>query len=302
LSPEEIFRLTRVRTALLEAAEGDVLSSLPEDPYTRSLYATLARVTGADVQAVLASYDRLRATRDAVIVERGAASPPPRRERPLGLVLGLGALGVLLLCLWLFGHVKREPAGPGASAGRVAEVEGGEGAPAGASQPEAAPPGDLPATAETAGPAGLAPVRPHRVAPPQPGDPGTGAVPDWPMLPLESDPPAPAGAGSADSLGQAPPVELVLQAEALADSWIRVVTDGARARSGILPRGESRVWRGTREIRLDIADAGGVRLALNGRPVELAAGESGVLHLSFTPDLVGPEPSPGPMPGPTPGP
>ena len=311
LSPEEIFRLTRVRPALLEAAEGDVLSSLPEDPYTRSLYATLARVTGADLPAVLASYDRLRAARDAVVVDPGAVLPAPRRERPLGLFLGLGALAGLLLSLWLFGHVEKGPASGGSSAHRAEETEDAGasvvgGGDAGGAATDAAPPGDLPESASefatesaATSPAmppgtggavvvgGLAPVRPHVVPPPRPGDPGTGSVPDWPMLPLESDPPAPASAGGVTLSGEPPPIELVLEVEALGDSWIRVVTDGSRARSGILPLGERRVWRGMQEIRLDIADASRVRLMLNGRPVELATGGTPVQHLSFTPDLVG---------------
>ena len=48
-------------------------------------------------------------------------------------------------------------------------------------------------------------------------------------------------------------------------AWLRVHVDGAKAFEGILPPNQTRTWSADRAIRIRTGNAGGVKLALNGK-------------------------------------
>jgi len=122
LSPEEVFRIARVRPGLLEKVEEDVLTALPEDPYARGLYASLARAVGADVQKVLAAYDHLRESRTVAPFREPVREEPPApvaSPRPLALVGGIAAVVVIAAVVWIVSH---HGAGTGGSGARESDV------------------------------------------------------------------------------------------------------------------------------------------------------------------------------------
>jgi hypothetical protein len=129
-------------------------------------------------------------------------------------------------------------------------------------------------------------VRIQRVRAPREGD-AASIAPGATVQPLDSDLPGLPGVTSPDA-------ELVLQANASRDTWIRVAIDGTRTRSGILPAGESRSWRARNELRVDTGAIEDVTFQLNDRPVDVGEPRTGVGHLlmSWAPamtDTAGPD-------------
>ena len=326
LSPEEVFRIARVRPGLLENVEEDVLTALPEDPYARGLYASLARAVGADVDRVLAAYDRVRSARTVTAFREPVREEPsgPQGPRPLAPIF-IAVAAVLLVAglVWIGGHREAGSGsggagGPGAPSANDGLAPGGQGT---STEPTAAldsfmlasPGAPLAAVApETTG-AAPAPASDNGAdagedaPPPPPTDAADGGETPRDSLAVKVERAAginegagaPAGAaGSATSglAGQGATVQpldsdtpalpgvtvreraLILEAKAVRDTWMRVVIDDVRTRAGILPAGETRSWRGSRELHLDIAAVENVRFRLNGRPVDIGEPRRGMGH------------------------
>lgn len=269
VSPDDVFRETRIRPVLLERIEEDVLSRLPEDPYCRSLYQTVARASGCDVAQVMASYDEIRAARTRASLPP-QAPPPPRREgpKPEQVAAGVGVAVVLAALIgggiWLAARggpqKKTPPRGPAAGATDAAQP----------------PP---PAIVETL--ARGEPVKARSLEGPGAGDTLSVVSPAFPVLPLASDPPAQPGE-AADSL--------FAHVQARDTVWVRLVQDRRQTRQGVLRPGEERTWRARREMRFDVGNAAALQLTLNGRPVELPepASPRGLLHFELALELLAP--------------
>src|SRR5262249_4383397 len=79
--------------------------------------------------------------------------------------------------------------------------------------------------------------------------------------------------GEADSPGL-----LVLQATAVADTWLRVEIDGDKRHTLLLTSGKSVQWEANERFRLTIGNVRGTRLALNGQEIALQAGRGNVMR------------------------
>lgn len=76
-------------------------------------------------------------------------------------------------------------------------------------------------------------------------------------------------------------VELALLLEG--DSWVRVVADGQVVLEETLDAGESREVEARGEVELRLGNAGGVRLILNGRPIDPVGGRGEVVDVVCSP-------------------
>ena len=94
--------------------------------------------------------------------------------------------------------------------------------------------------------------------------------------PVGSAPPAPVVSPTALSPGiggqnkpavgvQEPGGELTLSLKAVEESWVMAEIDGKVSREVILRQGEELVWKATKEFRLTLGNAGGIKASLNGR-------------------------------------
>jgi hypothetical protein len=77
--------------------------------------------------------------------------------------------------------------------------------------------------------------------------------------------------GGTESLGA-----LVLQATAVADTWLRIEIDGDKRHTLVLASGKSVQWEASERFRLTVGNVRGIRLALNGQEIPLQSGRSNV--------------------------
>lgn len=72
------------------------------------------------------------------------------------------------------------------------------------------------------------------------------------------------------------PLRLEIFAEE--DSWLEVRCNGKLLFQGVLPKGSREIWQGEDKIRLQIGDAGALRLNLNGNPLGKLGREGEILR------------------------
>jgi len=84
--------------------------------------------------------------------------------------------------------------------------------------------------------------------------------------------PAPRTAGG----GTDSPGALVLQATAVAATWLQVEIDGDKRHALLLASGKSVQWEASERFRLTVGNVRGIRLALNGQEISLQSGRSNV--------------------------
>lgn len=80
------------------------------------------------------------------------------------------------------------------------------------------------------------------------------------------------------------PVEkasLVLEAQVLAETWIRYNIDENPAKEILLQSEESFIWKAKNKLKLLIGNAGGLELTLNGQPMDRLGKEGEVIHLEL---------------------
>jgi hypothetical protein len=70
----------------------------------------------------------------------------------------------------------------------------------------------------------------------------------------------------------------VLQATAVADTWLRVEIDGDKRRTLLLASGKSVQWEASERFRLTVGNVRGIRLVLNGQEIPLQSGRSNVIR------------------------
>jgi len=70
----------------------------------------------------------------------------------------------------------------------------------------------------------------------------------------------------------------VLQATAVADTWLQVEIDGDKRHTLLLASGKSVQWEASERFRLTVGNVRGTRLALNGQEIPLQSGRSNVMR------------------------
>ena len=76
--------------------------------------------------------------------------------------------------------------------------------------------------------------------------------------------------------GTESPGALVLQATAVAATWLQVEIDGDKRHALLLASGKSVQWEASERFRLTVGNVRGIRLALNGQEIPLQSGRSNV--------------------------
>ncbi|MGZ4434290.1 MAG: helix-turn-helix domain-containing protein [Trebonia sp.] len=77
---------------------------------------------------------------------------------------------------------------------------------------------------------------------------------------------------------------VVVQLSTTAASWVSVSTiDGTLVYEGILPAGTTRTWTANQQLSLNIGNAGGVELTVNGKKLGAPGGPGEVTNVSFGP-------------------
>ena len=273
VSLQEIAAATKIQLKFLEALEHDAYDQLPATPFVIGFLRAYAQYVALDPETVLTAYRSLHRTPEPPVAASRSVptpTPSPQRGQLIRLAVFLAVFGIitgLVLHELRRGQPTRSP---------VASFPAVLPGPA-----EKTPDAPQPATLAVPRPepSGAAPgVVPTSPAPATRGEQGPGLT--TPDASEAASPPAPA-------LGTAPPPEggeserpgaLVLQATAVADTWLQVEIDGDKRHTLLLASGKSVQWEASERFRLTVGNVRGTRLALNGQEIPLQSGRSNVMR------------------------
>jgi len=275
VSLQDIAATTKIQLKFLEALEHDAYDQLPAAPFVVGFLRAYAQYCAMDPEEVLTAYRSLqRAPEPPDIVRRPVTAPTLSPQR--GHLTRLGVfLAVFGLITGLMVHeLRRGQQARGTVASFPALLPGiAEDTTDSATAAAPVVPRPEPAGVAVAG-GQTAPAVSARVA----QGPGltTLGTSEAAALPAASPDPATSKAGEAG--GAESPGPLVLQARAVADTWLRIAIDGDKPLTLLLTSGKSVQWEAHERFRLTVGNVRGTRLALNGQDIPLQSGRGNVMR------------------------
>jgi len=273
VSLQEIAAATKIQLKFLEALEHDAYDQLPATPFVVGFLRAYAQHVALDLETVLTAYRSLyRASEPLEVAPRPVPTPTPSPQR--GQLIRLGVfLAVFGLITGLMLHALRRGQPPRSPVASFPAVLPG--------QAEKAPDAPQPVTPVVPRPepsGAISAVLPTSPAPVARGEqsPGhtTPGASETASLPVPAT--APGTAPRKEGGGAESPGALVLQATAVADTWLRVEIDGDKRHTLVLASGKSVQWEASERFRLTVGNVRGIRLALNGQEISLQSGRSNV--------------------------
>jgi cytoskeleton protein RodZ len=284
LSPEDIFKATRVSMINIMAVENEDFDRLPPPVYARNFIRKYAKAVGIDEKPLLNRYEKHLERLNPPREETEIRKPWPENGRRYRfLFLSLAAVifaGVLVYAFFLYDQSSQRSQAPPAQESPQAQVEPAapvQTAPAGTAE---APPTVQPQTA-------AAPATPSEV----PGKPATVVTPTVPQGGQAAPAPAAAPAGTAGSpvpaTTTAQPVaapgkdyQLIIETHEL--TWVRITADRNPSSQALLKPGD-RIERTAKEqFLLDIGNAGGINLIFQGKSLGTLGKQGQTLHLRLS--------------------
>ena len=275
VSLQDIAAATKIQLKFLEALENDAYDQLPAAPFVVGFLRAYAQYCAMDHEEVLTAYRSLhRAPEPPDVLRRPVTVPTPSRQwrhlTRLGVFLVVcGLITGLVVHELRRGQPARHPVTsfPAVLPGMAEDTTA-------ASTPAASVvPRTEPAAAALAG---------GQTSPPAParGEQGPGlttlGTSEAASPPPASLAPVTAKAGAGGSA--ASPGTLVLQARAVADTWLRIEIDGDKRHDLLLTAGQSMQWEAHERFRLTVGNVRGTRLALNGQDIPLQSGRGNVMR------------------------
>ncbi len=252
VSLQEIAAATKIQCKFLEALEHDAYAQLPATPFVVGFLRAYAQYVALDPETVLTAYRSLhRAPEPPEVAPRPVPTPTPSPQR--GQLIRLGVfLAVFGVITGLVLHELRR------------------GQPT--RSPVASFPVVLPGQAEKPpdAPGPVTPVVSRPEPPAARGEQGPG------LTALGASEAASLPAPRKEGGGTDSPGALVLQATAVAATWLQVEIDGDKRHALLLASGKSVQWEASERFRLTVGNVRGIRLALNGQEISLQSGRSNI--------------------------
>jgi len=267
---KEMFERTRISAVNLEAIENGQFHLLPVPIYTRNFIKTYAQALGVDSRPTLKRYEEYLQALKNKEREQAAVKPPPA---PLAemlsrhkIFLSVASMVILIAAVSIFASLYNKPSSesrqgierPGKQAVVVQTAPGSGDLPAGIGLPKpedltgVRPPGGEPVTASPS-------VQTSAV-------PETAASQKAP----EKGKSAPAQAGAEETS--------LLIIRATEQTWIRMQVDEKEPYEVLLEAGETLSQKASR-FNMDIGNAGGIRIQLDGKTIENLGKSGQVIHL-----------------------
>lgn len=281
LSPEDIFKATRVSMINLMAVENGDFDRLPPPVYARNFIRKYARAVGIDAEPLLNRYERHLESLKPPREETEIRKPWPengRRYRFLFVSLGLVILaGILVYALFLLDQ----------SGGKAPAPSSGTTSPAAQVQPSPAPSMPTPATMETpakASPATQAPLTGAPAVPQRPA-PATRKAESSPA-PTTVAPAVTTGSPVTAAPTVQPPPEAApgaktytLAIETRELTWIRITEDRKSPYQVLLKPGDKIERTASEYFLLDIGNAAGIDLIFQGKSLGSLGKQGQTLHM-----------------------
>jgi cytoskeleton protein RodZ len=260
LSPEDIFKATRVSMINLMAVENGDFDRLPPPVYARNFIRKYARAVGIDEKPLLSRYEKHLESLTPPREETEIRKPWPengRRYRFLFVSLGLVILaGILVYALFLLDQSGGKASAPSSEAPSPAAQAGPSPAPATQPPPAAAP-----------------------AVPPRPA-PTTGKTESSPAPAAAMGSPATAGSAVQPPPAAAPGAKTyTLAIEARELTWIRITEDRKSPYQALLKPGDKIERTASEYFLLDIGNAAGIDLIFQGKSLGSLGKQGQTLHM-----------------------
>lgn len=270
---KEMFERTRVSVANLEAIENGQFHLLPVPIYTRNFIKIYAQALGVDSSPLLNRYEEYLQALKNKEREQAAVKPPPA---PLAemlsrykIFLWVILIIILIAAVSIFASLYNKPLSESQKGiGQTGEAEG------------RAAPAQV-ATGADALPVGIGLPKPEKVTGVQP--PGGQKVMASPSVlsPADSQTPASQKAPEKDKDAQVPAgaeETSLLIIRATEQTWIRMQVDDKEPYEVLLEAGETLSQKASR-FNMDVGNAGGIRIQLDGKTIENIGRSGQVIHL-----------------------
>lgn len=260
---QQIAQDTKINQRYLQALENDRLDLLPGQPYTGNFVRSIARCIGADEEELVdyLNYQLRIAHPDRAPAARSASHERPRRA--LGAVVVVGAVLVLIAITLALRPDSRK-------------TEDGREPGARATTPTPAMPSAAQAPPVDAATGGAAP---------QPGEsrPAPAILAGMATAPAASAPAV--AAPSAPSAASAPPVDAglapVVKLVFRTRTWLDAEQEGDAPDVGVRQPGSTYTWTLDRPLKLEIGNAGGVDMFIDGQPAKPLGGPTETRRLTL---------------------
>ena len=259
LTLKELFKRTRISVVNLEAIENGAFHLLPVPLYTRNFIKTYAAALGVDSSPVLARYEEY--LRNVHAREKALADVPQpgvfaQIIRKHKTILCIACIFIIFLAVSFLVSVAYKPAGdfsggPTAAAEREGSPSASQILPQADDRPEAGD-GKKPSDEMVS----QATVKTEDAA-------ATAGQIETPAIV-----PADAGEGK----------EFLLAVEATEETWLRIQSDDKEPVEVLLKRGD-KIARKAERFRVDIGNAGGIRISFDGKAIENLGKPGQVIHL-----------------------
>jgi cytoskeleton protein RodZ len=266
LSLADVFAKTRISTRNLAALEQGDFSTLPPPVYAKAFIRQYANLIEIDPQSILLKYESyLKAQEDPRPARKSEGSKRPPQGRRFGKTMGaiLGILVVMAtLSFFLFSPDGKQP--DRSAKESISPNAGNQTFTLDTTTPAAAPSAKPLTTPETATPA---------PATPQPATPVT-VTPTVPTNPLPPPPQA------ANTLGGIPTGSQKLTIQARESTWVGIRIDQQEGQQVYLHPGDAVTYTGN-QFRMNIGNAGGIDLFLQGKPLPSLGERGQVVHVTL---------------------
>jgi cytoskeletal protein RodZ len=276
ISLQEISAVTKIQVRFLDALEEDAYEQLPPTPFVIGFLRAYAQCLSLAPDDIVMAYHQRHRVSDTVEKSQPPMTPQMRQTTHLGTVgvsVGIVVLG-LLAVLVLRGLRAGDEARQATSTTVVTHEQmaaTGTAAPTPIPAVSPTPLADLPVPPALPGQA--SPAVPQAAAP-------ASEAPALLLRPLpQTALPAPQVPGAAQETtveDTLPP--LVLQANAVEDTWLRVIIDDHTRYALLLKAGQNIRWQAGERFVLTVGNARGTRLQLNEQAVSLPPTGSNVVR------------------------
>jgi cytoskeleton protein RodZ len=273
VSLQEVAAATKIQLKFLEALEHDAYDQLPAEPFVVGFLRAYAQYLALDLEMVLTAYRSLHRTPEPPdVAPRPAAVPTPSLQR--GQVMRLGVfLAVFGLLTGVVVHEMRRGQQTRSPVAFFPAVLPGQEEHATDTSRSVAP--VTPRTEPSGAVSAVVPMSPAPVARGEQG-PSLTVLGASEAASLSAPPTAPDTSQAREGGGAEGPGVLVLQARAMADTWLQVEIDGDKRQTLRLTSGKSVQWEAHERFRLTVGNVRGIKLVLNGQEIPLQAGRSNV--------------------------
>ncbi len=259
LTLKELFERTRISVVNLEAIENGAFHLLPVPLYARNFIKTYAAALGVDSGPVLARYEEyhraVHAQEQAIVdvPKPGALAQIIGRHKT---ILWIGSIFIIFIAVSLLVSVTYRPAGDLSGKSPVKQEK--------TMVLPAESPVVQPDNLQAAGATEKLPeeTRIQQAAEPVTTTSAAGKIENPAAMPAD------AGDGK----------EFLLAIEATEETWLRIQSDDKEPAEVLLKRGD-KVSRKAERFRVDIGNAGGIRMSFDGKEIENLGKPGQVIHL-----------------------